>query len=356
MEKLIEEILNSPVSNLLIIAGLAFLALAIIGNISGKIQTGKNGRIASGFLGTILLVLGLVFYLHGPNSNLGSPTPTTAPVTSEAAIPVLQATTAIPTAIPPTVGPSTVSGPTVPPPTNTSAVPGTGGARVLIPAGVFTMGSNSGDTMEQPVHTVNVSAFYMDKYEVTNALYKACVDAGSCTFPTNPSSATRTSYYGNPQFDNYPVVYVTWTMAESYCAWRGGRLPTEAEWEKAARGQDGRTYPWGEGASCSEANYAGCSSDTVKAGCFEAGKSPLGIYDMAGNVWEWVSDFYQANYYSIEGNSATDPIGPDNGDTRVLRGGSYMNMVKSLRTTLRNFSDPSKSYNYVGFRCASSNP
>lgn len=115
---------------------------------------------------------------------------------------------------------------------------------VLVPAGEYTMGSESGGYDETPVHTVYLSTFYIDKYEVTNALYKACVDAGVCNPPYDAGSYTRASYYGNPEFDNYPVVYVDWSMSGSYCEWRDARLPTEAEWEKAARGTDARVYPW----------------------------------------------------------------------------------------------------------------
>ena len=226
----------------------------------------------------------------------------------------------------------------------------------FVPAGSFTMGSLIGDASEQPVHTVNLSAFYIDKYEVTNARYKACVDEAVCQPPTGPSSSKHTSYYSNPEFNDFPVIYVNWNMAQAYCAWRGARLPTEAEWEKAARGVDGRTYPWGEGISCSQANYKSCGNDTSQVGSLENGKSSFGVYDMACNVWEWVSDWYLKNYYTVVGNNASNPPGPASGDGHVLRGGSWSNTEKSVRTTIRNNSDPAKTYNFVGFRCASPAP
>jgi hypothetical protein len=126
---------------------------------------------------------------------------------------------------------------------------------VFVPSGKFTMGSNNGLVDERPVHEVYLDAHYIDKYEVTNALYEVCVDNGGCTPPKNKSSYTRDSYYGTSQYDDYPVINVDWSQAATYCEWRGGSLPTEAQWEKAARSTDQRTYPWGEGISCNEANY-----------------------------------------------------------------------------------------------------
>ena len=224
------------------------------------------------------------------------------------------------------------------------------------------MGSDNGASDEQPVHTVHLDAFYVDKYEVTNALYKACADAGVCQLPKDTSSKARSNYYGNPEFDDYPVIYVDWNMAKIYCeTWRGAHLPTEAEWEKAARGTDGRTYPWGEdsggeGSECSKANYyEDCATDTTKVGSYESGKSIYGAYDMAGNVLEWVADWYSETYYQT--SPSANPLGPDSGQYRVLRGGSFSTKNDvNLRSAARSSSPPSVSLWNIGFRCARSIP
>jgi len=162
---------------------------------------------------------------------------------------------------------------------------------VIVAEGEFTMGSNDGSSDEQPIHQVYLDTYYIDKYEVTNVLYKVCVDAGVCNQPTT------TSDYNNSQYVLHPVVYVNWNMAKEYCEWRDARLPTEAEWEKAARGTDGRTYPWGEGIDDTFANYNQNVGDTTAVGDYPEGESPYGAYDMAGNVWEWVADLYDSDYY-----------------------------------------------------------
>ena len=218
----------------------------------------------------------------------------------------------------------------------------------LVPAGEFIMGSEKGNTNEQPVHIVYLDAFYMDIYEVTNALYQACVKAGGCTPPQKTRSYSILSYYGNLEYIDYPVVYVNWYQANKYCEWRGGGLPTEAQWEKAARGTDGRTYPWGEEIDCSQANSFGCvRADETKVGSFDSGKSPYDIYDMAGNVQEWVADWYGADYY--HDSPASNPLGPNSGQYRVARGGS---MFGDVRSTYRNFFIPGYNQSDVGFRCA----
>ncbi len=194
---------------------------------------------------------------------------------------------------------------------------------VLVPAGEFTMGSNSGDDDEKPPHLVYLDAFWIDKYEVTNAFYKKCVDAGKCQRPNPTGSSTRNAYYGNTQFDNYPVIYVAWADAKTYCEWAGKRLPTEAEWEKAARGTDGRTYPWGNDWDAKKLNSGeGGAGDTVAVGSYPAGASPYGVMDMAGNVWEWVADWYDASYYSK--SPVRNPTGPSSGQTRGVRGGALV--------------------------------
>jgi formylglycine-generating enzyme required for sulfatase activity len=215
-----------------------------------------------------------------------------------------------------------------------------GAKMALVPAGTFTMGSDNGAADEKPAHSVDLPAFYMDIYEVANALYKACVEAGGCTKPQN------TSRYDNSQYAEHPVVYVDWNQANAYCAWRGARLPTEAEWEKSARSADGRTYPWGEGIDCEKANYSSCKGDTTPVGSYASGKSPYGIYDMAGNVWEWTADWYNA----YPGNTISDS---DYGTKyRVLRGGAWLYNDNDVRSANRGGDVPDDRSDNLGFRCA----
>ncbi len=242
-------------------------------------------------------------------------------------------------------------------------------AMALIPAGTFTLGNSVDQAMaecqkfrsdcqrewfaaEEPAHSVDLPAFYMDVYEVTNAAYKACEEAGSCKPPRLSSSATHESYYGSAPYNDYPVINVDWTMAQTYCEWRGARLPTEAEWEKAARGTDGRTYPWGEGLDTSRANYFDSKiGDPVAVGSYESGKSPYGIYDMTGNVWEWVADWYDV--YPGGNPGASSDFGQK---ARGLRGGAWLDPGNSIHSAFRGGLDPSRSYGNIGFRCARSVP
>jgi eukaryotic-like serine/threonine-protein kinase len=251
-----------------------------------------------------------------------------------------------------------------PPPTFTST-PGIGGigsiylsdgvTMLYVPAGTFSMGSET-SSEEKPIHSVYLSAYYMDKFEVTNAAYKRCVEAGICDPPKQSNSFTRTAYYDNPEFDDHPVIYVDWNMAKTYCEWRGARLPTEAEWEKAARGTDGRTYPWGNDIGCDKVNYkSNCvGGDTTKIGSYIDGVSPYGMYDMAGNVWEWVNDWYDGSYYST--SPASNPQGPTLGQYRVLRGGTWYINDYYVRSASRFRSVPTSTYYDIGFRCALSQP
>ncbi|HPL80999.1 MAG TPA: bifunctional serine/threonine-protein kinase/formylglycine-generating enzyme family protein, partial [Anaerolineaceae bacterium] len=161
---------------------------------------------------------------------------------------------------------------------------------VYVPEGTFTMGSNNVD-YEKPAREVYLDAYWIDKYEVSNAQYKICVEAGECNEPQS------TDRYNNSNYANHPVVNVDWHQASAYCEWAGGRLPTEAEWEKAARGPNGNKYPWGnDSPSCSLVNYGGCIDDTTVVGSYPAGASYYGAMDMAGNVWEWVNDWWSGRY------------------------------------------------------------
>jgi formylglycine-generating enzyme required for sulfatase activity len=222
---------------------------------------------------------------------------------------------------------------------------------MYVPAGEFTMGSDSGEADEKPVHTVNLDAYWIDRTDVTNKMYSLCVVAGVCREPTSKASYTHSSYYGNPEFD------------EAYCEWAGRRLPTEAEWEKAASWDDNtktkRRYPWGDTIDCSYANYFGkdggnksCVGDTTPVDSYKSGKSPYGLYDMAGNVWEWMADWYSDTYYAS--SPASNPPGPDAGQSRVLRGGSWNFKDFNVRSADRNWNDPSLSFSIVGFRCSRS--
>lgn len=224
----------------------------------------------------------------------------------------------------------------------------------LIPSGTFVMGCITGDALchgsEQPQHAVTLDAFWIDNYEVTNALYQKCVQAGGCTPPQESSSSSRGSYYGNASYANYPVINVTWWQATAFCQWAGGRLPSEAEWEKAARGTfDSRLYAWGSTAPNQDyLNFNGNVGDTMPVGSYPNGASPYGVFDMGGNVWEWVNDWYGFYNNAPEDN----PVGPDSGLQRVLRGGSWNNDASGVRASARAHVEPDVWDVYFGFRCA----
>jgi formylglycine-generating enzyme required for sulfatase activity len=229
-----------------------------------------------------------------------------------------------------------------------------GSVMLYVPAGAFWMGSDvndpDADDDEKTQHQVTLDAFWIDRTEVTNGQYRRCVGDGACRQPSSITSSTRDSYYGNPDFDDYPVLYVDWQQAGAYCAWAGKRLPTEAEWEKAARGTDKRTYPWGEGIDCNRANYGGCVGETARVGNYPSGASAYGAQDMAGNVWEWTSSLYEP--YPYDAQDGREDLEADG--WRVVRGGSWYVIEGFVRAAFRGRNEPSLANNDVGFRCARS--
>ena len=223
--------------------------------------------------------------------------------------------------------------------------------QVYVPAGSFMMGSNDGNADEKPVHEVFLDAYWIDKYEVSNGQYAKCVQSGACKPPDRMDYLTRRSYYWNSIYLDFPVIYVSWHHAQDYCSWVGGLLPTEAEWEKAAKGTDGRIYPWGNSTpSCSFVNYINCEGDTTKVGSYSQGASPYGALDMAGNVWEWVADWYGSYINETQNN----PTGPESGKYKVLRGGSWSSNEGALRVSYRYDHFLDHSYYSIGFRCVTS--
>jgi formylglycine-generating enzyme required for sulfatase activity len=265
-----------------------------------------------------------------------------------AALPTLTPTPPLPTftpsPIPPTPTPTIGVG-------ATQISPVDGMVLSYIPAGAFQMGSENGADYEQPVHTVTLDAFWMDQTEVTNAMYAQCVSDGTCSPPSETSSYTRLSYYDAAAFADYPVMYVHWNHAAAYCAWAGKELPTEAQWEYAARGGlDGASYPWGAGIDCTRANYGGaggCVGDTSAVGSYPP--NAYGLYDMTGNVWEWVADWFTDYYY--RDSPADNPLGPLSGGRRVLRGGAWGSVGVDLWVSARSWNNPYYTYFDIGFRC-----
>lgn len=217
---------------------------------------------------------------------------------------------------------------------------------VYIPEGEFMMGSKKGDEDERPVHRVYVAGFYIEKYEVNKKEYQSFIEATERYIP---------DFWDDPDLSkpSLPVVGVTWEDSKAYCKWVGKRLPTEAEWEKAARGIDGRAYPWGDNYGSSQANAYGKQDGfqfTAPVDKFSAGASPFGVLNMSGNVWEWCADWYAEDYYT--GKNSKSPQGPSQGNFRVIRGGSWEDATSKLRTTNRHSAEPNYSAYNLGFRCA----
>jgi eukaryotic-like serine/threonine-protein kinase len=277
---------------------------------------------------------------------------------------------AVPTAIPEVV----TTNPTLAPKAGDSGsertTAGDGMVQISIPGGKFQMGGFDGDAQkdEHPTHGVTISPFWIDKVEVTNGMYQLCVLAGACQAPRDIKSATHDNYFANKDFADYPVIFVSWQDAANYCKWAGRRLPTEAEWEYAARGStDFRRYPWGDQSPDNNlANYDNQARDTTRVGSYPKGTSPFGVLDMSGNVWEWVSDYYNAEYYNQSGEQ--NPSGPGIGTAnapKVIRGGSWADGFKEVRVSNRGYAkapdltadSKSDAYkgeanNRTGLRCA----
>jgi len=266
---------------------------------------------------------------------------------------------------------------------------------VFVPRGDFLMGSTTQeaatdetiDKDEIPQHAVDLGDFWIDKTEVTNAMFMSFIDAtgyrtdaekagegGVFELSSEKAQQIKGADWKHPHgptssidgLENHPVVQVSWNDAQGYCHWLGKRLPTEAEWEKAARGQDGRKYPWGnESPTGNLLNFADINLNvgwanknendgyqfTAPVGNYPAGASPYGAVDMAGNVWEWVQDWYDGGYYNI--SPSVNPIGPDLGESRVLRGGSW-NRAFFFRAAYRRSLNPARSIDDLGFRCVRS--
>lgn len=217
-----------------------------------------------------------------------------------------------------------------------------GSEMILIPAGEFIMGSDDGEENEKPVHAVYLDSYEIGKYPVTVAQYRKFCEATGRRMPNAPHWDWK---------DEHPIRDVTWDDAEAYCKWAGGRLPTEAEWEKAARGTDGRTYPWGDTWDKNKcANQDLNLTSTVSVGSYPAGASPYGCMDMAGNEWEWCADWYDDNYYMT--SPSRNPRGPSSGCYRVLRGGGWHLYDSNPRCAYRTGFYPNYVYliDYYGFR------
>jgi serine/threonine protein kinase len=348
------------------------------GDAGGEISRGRRGvkfptfqqifsnhqRMVWIFAGIGILTLLLTSFFFGSKYSGSAPMPTASPSPSVRAttqqtstrVVIEKMNTQVPTR---TKTPSPIPTRTpIPTPTSTPLMlvinPSDAAEAVYIPAGEFLMGSNPKTDpyfygAEGPEHLIYLDGYWIYRTEVTNGMYQKCVDQKSCPLPTCMNSSTRADYYNNPKFVDYPVVCVTWRMALAYCQWAGGSLPTEAEWEKAGRGTDGRLFSWGNQAPTSDlANWG--NRDTTAVGSFPAGASPYGVYDMSGNVIEWVFDYFQPLYY--DSSPYENPRGPASGETRVYRSGSFQNEDRALRVVMRGSRRETHSNIDIGFRCA----
>jgi serine/threonine protein kinase len=326
-----------------------------------------------------LALIVLVFVLTGDRGKDREPTDTPTTAAAVAAIstpthtrapqptPTVVASTNTPTALPSPTHTRTPTPRDTPTPSDTPAPALDIGATmvrekdyavmVYVPGGTFQMGSTDGDPDERPVHSVTLNSFWIDKYEITNLRFNGCVKDGACGVPGCWDNS-------DVSVPGQPVMCVNWHNAKAYCEWAGARLPTEAEWEYAARGPQGNRYPWGDTFDGERLNFcdASCTQDwkdtrwddgyalTALAGSFEAGASWCKALDMAGNLFEWVNDWYQADYYAV--SPASNPPGPGVGDTKVTRGGAWYGGPNFMRSADRLSLTPGNTYYDGGFRCA----
>lgn len=288
----------------------------------------------------VILVISIALILA-----LSSCAPTQTPVATESPATPPPATEP-PAAVPsPTIVPISLAGPQG----GTTMAWVDGSALVYIPPSEFAMGNGGFDA---PEHNITLSGYWIYQTKVTNRMFAQCVAVGSCTAPTQELGGP---VYSNPEYANHPVVGVTWDQSQAYCSWAQGRLPTEAEWEKAARGIQANLYPWGnEEPACDLLNFAYCVGHTSEVDAYADGASPYGVLEMVGNVFEWVGDWYGESYYS-EAPSA-DPTGPDSGTTRVVRGSSFETDPNQSETAIRHFLNPSNHRRDTGFRCVLPEP
>lgn len=234
----------------------------------------------------------------------------------------------------------------------------------LIPATKYLMGCdpehNNGYSCpsdELPQHEVSLSAFAIDIYEVTNAQYAECVASDGCSFPVATASQAREDYFSNAEYANFPMINVNWEEAQSFCRWAGKRLPTEAEWELAARGSTPKTFSWGDEApDCTKANIydnasmSACVGDTTAVGSYPEAVSEFGLMDMTGNVWEWVADSYVEGFYGV--SPSENPLAQEASQVHVVRGGGWASNWLAVRITSRGYDLSVYSGLDLGFRCA----
>jgi eukaryotic-like serine/threonine-protein kinase len=274
-----------------------------------------------------------------------------------------------------TPAPTVVPSPTSIPVIGSTMIGEDGAVLVYVPEGEFIMGSDV-DINEQPIHLVKLNAFWIDQNEVTNELFAAFIQAtgyntdaeimgwaytwdGYNWIQTTGANWRQPNGAGSniTGRGKYPVVQISWYDAVAYCQWAERRLPTEAEWEKAARGTDQRAYPWGnEEPNETLLNFLGNVGDMTEVGSYPNGVSPYGAYDMSGNAWEWVHDWFQESYYAALENHVFNPLGPEYGDGRGMRGGSWMNFYDFIRTSERRWSNPLFTFSHYGFRCVRPHP